>query len=312
MLVGVLGVGFGWSEGVVEAGKWVEPGVVVAGILFLMALPLAPQEMWKAVRRPKAVALGIAVNSGLAPLLAWGASWGLVDELAAGMLIVGAVPCTLSSATVWTRKAGGNDAVALMVTLLTNLSCVVVTPIWLWAMTGVSLAEGELSLPRMMGQLSLTVALPILLAELVRRLAHWERYEAAWKVPVNVLPQLGVLLMVMIGAGSSAEKLKTLSNQTLHFTDWAIMLLSVMVVHLLLLCCGYWCGRLLGLTRADRIAVAFSGSQKTFPIGLSIALSYFTGLAMLPLIAFHVGQLLLDTLVADHFLRTAPPNDSPV
>ena len=65
---------------------------------------------------------------GVAPLLR--------GDLAVGLLVAAAAPCTLASAAVWTRRAGGNDAVALMVTIGTNLTCFVVTPLWLLVTTG--------------------------------------------------------------------------------------------------------------------------------------------------------------------------------
>jgi sodium/bile acid cotransporter 7 len=52
------------------------------------------------------------------------------------------------------------------------------------------------------------------------------------------------------------------------------------------------------LPRKDQAAVAFAGSQKTLMIGLAIAVE-FGGLAVLPMMAYHVGQLLVDTLLAD-------------
>ena len=56
--------------------------------------------------------------------------------MSVGILVVGAIPSTLASAAVWTRRAGGNDAVAILGTIVTNLSCFVVTPVWLFQMTG--------------------------------------------------------------------------------------------------------------------------------------------------------------------------------
>ena len=49
---------------------------------------------------------------------------------------------------------------------------------------------------------------------------------------------------------------------------------------------------------ADAIAVAFSGSQKTLMVGAYIALAVGP-LAILPMVAYHAAQLIVDTLVAD-------------
>ena len=51
------------------------------------------------------------------------------------------------------------------------------------------------------------------------------------------------------------------------------------------------------------IAVGISGSQKTLMVGLQVCLDL--GITILPMVAFHVAQLLVDTLIADR-MRQAP------
>ena len=53
--------------------------------------------------------------------------------------VAAVVPCTLASASVWTRKAGGDDSISMMTTVVTNLACLLVVPI------GVSLVLAETS-----------------------------------------------------------------------------------------------------------------------------------------------------------------------
>ena len=48
-----------------------------------------------------------------------------------------------------------------------------------------------------------------------------------------------------------------------------------------------------------RHAVGFAGSQKTLMVGLTLAIEYFPQAPILPVVAYHVCQLLVDTLVAD-------------
>ncbi|MCA9153063.1 MAG: bile acid:sodium symporter, partial [Planctomycetales bacterium] len=62
---------------------------------------------------------------------------------------------------------------------------------------------------------------------------------------------------------------------------------------------GYQLARASRMAREDCIAVAIAGSQKTLMVGLHVAITYYSGLAILPMITYHVGQLFLDTLIAD-------------
>ena len=58
---------------------------------------------------------------------------------------------------------------------------------------------------------------------------------------------------------------------------------------------------LLGMRREDRIAVGFAGSQKTLMVGLQLCIEL--QVEMLPMVAYHVGQLLVDTLIADRLRK---------
>ena len=182
---------------------------IVATVLFLMALPLLIDAVWRVVRRPGAACLSSFLNM---PLIAWGLSNLLTGDLSVGLVLAAVVPSTMASASVWTRRAGGNDAVALVVTVVTvvtNGICFVVTPCWL-------------------------------------------------------------LVILLHGLG---------------------------------LLTGLAHARAVGIGSSDRIAVAIAGSQKTLMVGLYVAIHYFGGLVLIPLVIDHVVQLLMDTVVADLWRR---------
>ena len=82
----------------------------------------------------------------------------------------------------------------------------------------------------------------------------------------------------------------------------AMMIVAVGTVHVALLGLGFGLSRVLHIARAEAIAVAFSGSQKTLMIGAYLALSVGP-LAILPMVAYHATQLVVDTLVADWLRR---------
>ena len=59
--------------------------------------------------------------------------------------------------------------------------------------------------------------------------------------------------------------------------------------------------RFVGVNRRDAVAVGFAGSQKTLPVGVEICAQL--GVTILPMFAYHVGQLVVDTLVADRLRK---------
>jgi sodium/bile acid cotransporter 7 len=280
---------------------------LVAFVLFLMAWSLDSAAILRAVRKPQAAALGIAVNFAVVPVLAWAAGRFLVAPLDDGLALVGAVPCTLAAAAVWTRRAAGNDAVALVVTMVTNFSCFIVTPLLLWLMTGATSRDG-FDPKQMVGNLFVIAVLPMAAGQLLRLSRRMARWATSQKVALSTVAQLGILTMVLIGSVKSAAAINSATSATVvSLKDLLAMIVAVTFVHVAALYFGFSLGRFVGLGRAEWIAVGVAGSQKTLMIGLHLALAQNLGIGMLPMVAYHAVQLTFDTLIAD---RMVPRQDA--
>jgi sodium/bile acid cotransporter 7 len=272
---------------------------IVATVLFLMALPLETRVVLRTVRRPWAAMLGSAVNMLLLPPLAWVASALVADEFATGVIVMSVAPCTLASAAVWTRRAGGNDAVAILVTLLTNSTCFLTMPVWLALLTG---TQAEVDVREMITSLGVLVVAPMTVAQLCRLAPAIARRATRAKRFCSTLAQFGILAMVMIGAVQISTYLAATNwREAISMGALAAMGALVISLHLTILGAGYVLAQLAKFDRADQIAVAFAGSQKTLMVALYIAINYFHGLAILPIVVYHVGQLFVDTLIADRW-----------
>lgn len=300
-LAAVIGAGFLFSGPLAPAIATVPREPIVAGVLFFMALPLDIRAMWRALRHPLPVLVAVTINFVLVPLLAVLVREAnvLPGELAMGLIVMSTIPCTLASAAVWTRRAGGNDAVAIVVMVLTNLACFVVTPAWLAVLADTDVSN-QFDFGKIVLRLGLLVVLPILLAQLLRSSPLIASWATDRKTAFGVISQCGILSLVLAGAVNSGRQLAT-NSATLQIQplDWFSMLAAVVAVHVVALWFGHAASRLLGFGRPERIAVGFSGSQKTLAVGLDIGLEFFGGLSILPMVAFHVCQLLVDTVVAD-------------
>jgi sodium/bile acid cotransporter 7 len=274
---------------------------VVASVLFLMALPLEARSMWRTMRRPTAPLLAVLVNFLLLPLFAWGLTtvlpeWLLSREMTFGVMIAAATPCTLASASVWTRRAGGDDAVAIMVTVITNATCFLVTPFWLLTTTGQAV---QISAAQMIGKLALVVVLPMTLAQLLRPVGSIGAWATERKVPLGVMAQFGVLTMIFFGSIQTGHRLQ--GFRALVSSELLLVLIVVIAIHVGMLLTGVALARAIGLDRRHQIAVGFSGSQKTLMVGLQMSMEL--GFNMIPMVFYHVSQLLIDTLFVDRFRR---------
>jgi sodium/bile acid cotransporter 7 len=302
VLIAGLTSGLGGPRG---AAEWflavVQPSVTTAIVLFLMAFSLDSTRLHESLRRPAAALWGSLINLGLLPLAAYIASHGLsLHDFALGLIITSVAPCTLATASVFTRRAGGNDAISLLVTLLTNVACVVVTPLWL---RGLISSRAEMDTAAIVQQLLVCVLAPTVLGQL----CLWPRVGRAvadrYRRHIGFASQLIVLLLVAVAAVNAGLVLR---RQPLWPSagDVAAMLLMCLLVHVVGLAAGWYGGGVWQLAPEDRIATAIAGSQKTLPVGLLIAtnpsvVSADAPFVTFPLLFYHAIQLVLDTAIAD-------------
>src|SRR5690606_18064508 len=110
------------------------------------------------------------------------------------------------------------------------------------------------------------------------------------------------LVMVSFGSVASADHLADRPGEGMT-SGVALEIAAVgtlaIGIHCLALLIGVAAARALGGTAAEQIAVGLAGSQKTLMVGLQIALD--CGVSVLPMIIYHVGQLMLDTVVAQRW-----------
>ena len=272
--------------------------LIVATVLFVMALPLDTRSIAKTMGQPWPAFLAVAMNMLALPLLAWILSRALAGDMRQGLLVAAAVPCTLASAAVWTRRAGGDDTVAILVTAITNITCFLTTPFWLYWLTGSELDPSDLTkLMRMPIRLGLLVVLPMAIAQLLRQLTVVGNWAAKNKSKLSLYCQFGILSMVLAGATTCGLELQGTGAHSLRVIP--LMCLMAAVLHIVVLVAGMWAAKALGFQRPQQIAVAIAGSQKTLMVGLDIAISYFGGLVIVPMVAYHFIQLVADTLIAD-------------
>lgn len=310
-LVVCLAIGFGLPDLIRPLAEFgLLRSLITASVLFLMGLTLDARSVSRAVRRPMPSLLGIGLNTLVVPLLALPPLWLLSTEMGGGLVVASLVPCTLASAAVWTRKAGGDDGVAMVVSVVTNLSCFLVAPLGLWLILG---QVTEISATKQITNLALWVVLPLIVGQLLRRI--WlARWAAARRTQLSTLAQMGILVMVAFGSVASADHIADRPGEGLTggiALEIATAGAMAIGIHCITLAVGVAAARSLGATAAEQIAVGLAGSQKTLMVGLQIALD--CGVSVLPMIIYHVGQLMLDTVVVQRWAerQTAAPAHEP-
>jgi len=275
-----------------------EPRMIVSVALFLMAWSLESRHLRNALLRPWPAVWAVFISYGLLPALAWMASLLLeVADFRIGLMIAASVPCTLASAVLWTRMARGNEATALLVTLLTTGTSWLATTGWLLLGTGTQVGFDAANLMR---ALFLVLVLPVGAGQLFQAIPPLGRFAIRYKTGLGVVSKILVFSIIFRAAVEVFDKLEG-GSAMVATTSIGAVAAACLAIHLIGLTFGFWSSRALRFDRPNQIAVAFACSQKSLPVALFLYQTYAEAypLAVIPLAIYHMGQLIVDTVIAE-------------
>jgi sodium/bile acid cotransporter 7 len=312
LLLLLVGVGLAWwrPHWLRPLTNSLDPRVIVATALFLIAWSLESRSLFRSFVRPIPALWAVLISHGLVPVLAWSAGWLLPDaDLRIGLFIIASVPCTLASAVIWTRLGRGNEATALLVILLTTATSWLTTTAWLAFGIG---GAGAADISGMMQGLALILIVPVGIGQLSRTIGPLVRAATRYKSVLGIVSQLLILVMIVKAAVDVSDKLGERTS-ALAMGPLLVTAAVCLGTHLAALAAGFWSSGLLRLGRSNQIAIAFAGSQKTLPVALLLFDSYYKEdypLALVPMLFYHAGQLVADTMVADMLAHRQWPPDA--
>ena len=291
-------------------------------VMGIGGLGMSTVEMIRSLRRPGAIGIAVATNVAGVPILMmlaiaatrWWSPSGLSDADVGGMVVASLVPCTLASAVVWTRRAAGDVTIPLVTTTVTNLASPLVLSVGVVVMAQTLKIEsfqfgrrGEIG-PTLV-KLTLVVVLPLIAAQLMRQSAGCRRWATTHRRTLSMVAQAGVLVMIAFGSAAGAIS-QTDRGWFPSISPLVAMLVAMVHVAAFAVAAG-------GVTvlnrhsdavliRPLRAAVGVSASQKTLMVGLGVALDM--GVSVAPMIAYHVLQLIIDTVLCRP--SRYPPSES--
>lgn len=284
--------------------SWLDPRPMVALALFLMAWGLPSRHLASELARPWASLWAVAISYGLVPIGAWLISrTAPLPDAGVGLILIACVSCTLGSAVLWTRMGGGNEATAMLALLLSTCTSWLFTNSWLTVLAGTTIGIDE-SL-RMMVELLLALVVPVGIGQLCRMSGVLANLADRRRAVMGVLSQILILTIIIKAAARvGGELLEGSRHLSPGMLAWSAA--ACAGLHLTVLAAGLGTARLFGWDRPRRAAVAFACSQKSLPVALLLFDGYFQQdfpLAVVPLLFYHVGQLILDTPVARRLAR---------
>lgn len=255
--------------------------IVIAGILFGIALDTRPEDFREAARRPKVIAIGVAAQFLLLPAITFLLTLllGVRGSVALGMILVASCPPGNVSNIV-THQARGDVALSVSMTAVSNLLAIVLMPLN-FAFWGSLHPTGRVLMHRlqldptdMLIEVVLVIGIPFLLGLLLARL-----FPALARRAGTIIGPLAFLALVaLIGV--------SLGNNWRLFVGYiGVVVLAVFLHDALALALGYVIARATQLPTRSRKAMTFEVGVRNAGLGLLLVFTSFKGLGGMALVA---------------------------
>ena len=247
---------------------------VLGLVMFGVALELRVEDFRRALRTPRALALGLLGHHILFPAMTYGLIWLLqpIPSIALGMILVSSCPAGHIS-NFLVHYARGNTALSVSVSALSTAVALFMTPLnfafWgtLHPVTSGLMKTVAMSPWEMLEVMVLLLGIPLALGMGVAR-----KFPAFAHKAQRPMKLLSLLILVGFIGGALAANFR-------HFLNYIGLVLGVVFVHnLMALVTGYVSSAAIGLPERDRRAITFEMGIQNSGLGLILIFNFFDGL----------------------------------
>ena len=250
------------------------------------------------------------------PSIAYGVALGLWRTKLNASLVSGLVVCLSTSTTastnvVFTKQAGGNEALALVNAVIGNVIGIFLTPAWIKAFVS-DHTGGTAPVPyaTVIKQLVITVVAPLIAGNCLQHFCPTAVAAVSKRVNLSKLSSLMILFLVWATFSNTFAKHVTADGGSVvaivALTLGFYCLFTAFALWLPISCA--FARRHLKASEADAVAMAMCAGTKTVALGIPIITAVFAhnpqqGIISLPLIIYHAEQILLGNLLTKPLKR---------
>ena len=282
--------------------------ILIATILFGIALDTRVEDFREVARRPGVVAIGVGAQIVLLPALTFLLTLvlGVGGSVALGMIIVACCPPGNVSNIV-THQARGDVALSVSMTAVSNLLAIVVMPLnfALWGSLhptgGALMRELELSAMDLLTEVLVVIGVPFVVGLLLARAFPALAYRAGKIIGPFAFAALGGLIMVAL-----------INNWALFMAWIGIVAVAVALHDAAALGLGYSIGRLARLPDRSTRAMTFEVGVRNAGLGLLLVFTSFEGLGGMALVAawWGIWDIIVALTLARLWRRRIPADDT--
>ena len=235
--------------------------------------------------------IGLALAAIFGPLLG--------TTVTLGLVFLAVLPSTVQSSIAFTSIAGGNVAAAICAASVSNLVGVALTPLLVALL--LHQGNGGVSMDAV-GKIGMQILLPFVVGQLLR---PWVGDFVKRHKVLTMTVDRGSIMLIVYSAFSAG----TVSGLWSAIPLATLVMLFVVVWLFLALGMGAMIalGKVTRLPYSDRAVLFYCGSTKSLASGLPIATALFApervGAIVLPLMIYHMSQLLVCAFVSQKAAR---------
>ncbi|WP_024890896.1 bile acid:sodium symporter family protein [Luteimonas huabeiensis] len=239
--------------------------LALGAIMLGLGLGLTPGDFRRVARYPRAVLIGLLLQTAVLPWAALGLAlaFRLPPELAVGLMLLAASPGG-ATANIYSHLARGDVALNITLTAVNSLLCLVTLPLILDLSLRFFLGEGQYVPPpvRKIVEVATLILLPVAIGMAVRALAPG--FAARMEKPIRLL---SVLVLVLLIGGAVAQ-------------EWPVLVryagavgAACLLFNLVSLGAGYAAPLALRLPRRQAVAIAMEIGIHNGTLAIFIALN---------------------------------------
>jgi BASS family bile acid:Na+ symporter len=283
--------------------------IVIAGILFGIALDTRAEDFRLAARRPRVIALGVGIQFLLLPAVTFLLTLvlGVQGSVALGMILVACCPPGNVSNIV-THQARGDVALSVSMTAVSNLLAIVLMPLnfAFWGglhPTGRELMQSlQLQPSEMLTEVGLVIGIPFVVGLTLRHV-----FPAVAKPAGKIIGPVAFLALGALIAVALAK------NWSLFVGYIGVVVIAVFLHDAIALGLGYSVGRATRLPDRSVRAMTFEVGIRNAGLGLLLVFTSFQGLGGMALVAawWGIWDIIAALTVARVWRRRIPRDAEP-
>jgi solute carrier family 10 (sodium/bile acid cotransporter), member 7 len=283
-------------------------------IIFLISgLKLKTDDVKKALTSYRALIYGVFAILCITPCAAFGLvrlDGNLsVPEFAFGIAVFALMPTTLSSGVILTRDANGNVPISLMLTVVTNLSAVLILPFTIdLVFSSVEGLNVSIDPVPMIVKLLLSILVPLCIGKVLRdSVVEIAEFANTHGVKLKLFSSFCLVMVPWMKVSSSSDEMSQIDTSGI----FEILGLGI-ALHLVYLIMNFTFVNALGFELDAKKSVVIMCSQKTLPVAVAI-IDFLPsksgdegylgepGIMVIACILAHFVQIVIDAFVASYW-----------